>query len=57
MKDHDCRMDWGASSKEMESDVAVDKLVSGTTEKSCISTMIMDEDSTTMAKIKKSVPH
>ena len=37
----------------MESDLAVDMLVSGTTEKACISTVIMDEDSTTMAKIKK----
>ena len=53
VKEHDCRMNWGGSSKAMESDLAVDMLVSGTTEKACISTIIMDEDSTTMAKIKK----
>ena len=41
----------------MASDVAVDMLVPGTTEKSGISTIIMDKDSTTIAEIKKSVPH
>ena len=57
VKKHDCRMNWGGSSKAMESDLAVDMLVSGTTEKACISTIIMDEDSTKMEKIKKTVPH
>ena len=57
VKEHDCKMNWGGSSKVMESDLAVDMLVLGTTEKFRISTIIMDEDSTTMTKIKKSVPH
>ena len=39
----------------MESELALDMLVSGTTEKARISTIIMDEDSTKMAKIKKTV--
>ena len=37
----------------MESDLAADMLISGTIEKACISTIIVDEDSTTMKKIKK----
>ena len=53
MKEHDCRLNWGGSSKAMESDFAVDMLVSGTTEIARLSAIIMDEDSTTMAKIKK----
>ena len=57
MKEHDCRMNWGTSSKAMESDLAVDILVSGTTAKARILTIVMDEDSRTIAKIKKSVPH
>ena len=31
VKEHDCRMNWGGSSKAVESDWAVDMLVSGTT--------------------------
>ena len=42
-------MNWGGSSKAMESKLSVDMLVAGTTE-SRISTIIIDEDSTTMAK-------
>ena len=53
VKDHDCRMNWGSSSKAMESGWAVDMLISGTTEKARISTIIMDVDSATVAKIKK----
>ena len=41
----------------MESDLSVDILLSGTTEKTRISTFIMNKDSTTMAKIRKSVLH
>ena len=32
VKEHDCRMNWGGSSKTMESDFENDMLVSGTTE-------------------------
>ena len=49
VNEHDCRMNWGGSSKAMESKLSVDMLVAGTTE-SRISTIIIDEDSTTMAK-------
>ena len=55
--EHDCRMNWGGSSKSMESDLAIDMFVSGTTEKARISTIFVDEDSTIMAKIKEAVPH
>ena len=41
----------------MESDLAVDMLVSATTEKARISTIIMDQYSTTMVKIRKSQLH
>ena len=57
VKEHDLRMNWGVSSKAMGTGLAVDMLVSGTTEKARILTIIMDKDSTAMAKIKKSVPH
>ena len=57
VKEHDCRMNWGGTSKAMESYLAVDMLVSGTKEKARISTVIMDEDLTTMPKIKKAVPY
>ena len=32
VKEHDCRMNWGGSSKTVESDFENDMLVSGTTE-------------------------
>ena len=53
VKEHDCMINWGGSSEAMASDLAVEMLVSGTTQKARISTIVMDEDSTTMAKIKK----
>ena len=45
-KENDCRMNWGGSSKAMESDLAADMSVSGTTEMASLSTIIMDEDLT-----------
>ena len=36
VKDHDCRMNWGSSSKAMESGWAVDMLISGATKGSHI---------------------
>ena len=50
VKQHNCGINWGGSSKAMESDLAVDMLLSGTTEKARVSTIIMDEDSITMKK-------
>ena len=41
---HDCIMNWGDSSKAMESELVVDVLVLDTTEEVCISATIMDED-------------
>ena len=51
VKEYDFRMDWGGSSKTIESDLVVDMLVSGTTGNARVSTIITDEDSTTMRKI------
>ena len=51
MKEHNCGMNWGVSSKTMESDLTLDMLVSGTKEQARISTIIIDEDSTIMTKI------
>ena len=53
VREHDCRISCGGSSKQMESDLAVDVLLLGTTQKHCISTIITDEDTTKMVKIKK----
>ena len=47
----------GGSSKVMESELAVDMLVSGNKEKARISTIFMDEELITMTKIRKSVPY
>ena len=44
IKEHDCRINWGGSSMVMESDLAVDMLVSGTIERVRVSKIIMDED-------------
>ena len=44
VKKHDCIMNWGDSSKAMESELVVDVLVLDTTEKVCISATIIDED-------------
>ena len=41
VKEHDCRINWGGSSKEMEIDLAINILVSGTTEKARISAIII----------------
>ena len=55
-KTHSCRMNWGGSSKAMESDLAVELLNKSKTEHHHVSTLICDEDATTMAKIHKQVP-
>ena len=36
MKEHDCRMKWRGNSKAVDSDLAVDMLVSANTGKDCI---------------------
>ena len=56
-KVHDCRLNWGGSSKAMESDLAVSMLNSTSCDNHHISTIIGDDDCTTMAKIQKQVPY
>ena len=52
VNEHDCRMNWGGSSKTIKNDLAVEMLVPAFAEKSRISIVIMDEDSTTMCQIR-----
>ena len=54
---HDCRMNWGGSSKAMEGDAAVDLLNRTKSSSYQVSTIINDEDSTTMARIATEVDH
>ena len=54
---HDCRMNWGGSSKAMESDTAVGLLNSTQSPEYRVTTIINDEDSTTMARIADEVDH
>ena len=57
VKDHDCRVNWGGSSKGMESSVAVEMLNNIKDNSFQISTLIGDDDSTTMAMVRKQVEH
>lgn len=54
---HDCRMNWGGSSKAMEGDAAVELLKKTKTPEYRVTTIVNDEDSTTMAKISKEIEH
>ena len=54
---HDCRMNWGGSSKAMEGDAAVELLQKTKSPTYRISTIINDEDSTTMSKISSEIEH
>ena len=56
-RQHDCRVNWKGSSKAMEADLAVE-ILNNTKEKHFeVSTLIGDDDTTTMARIKEQVPH
>lgn len=57
VKDHDCRVNWGGSSKGMESSVAVEMLNNIKDNSFQISTLIGDDDSTTMAMVRQQVEH
>ena len=57
VKDHDCRVNWGGSSKGMESSVAVEMLNIIKDNSFQISTLIGDDDSTTMAMVRQQVEH
>ena len=52
VKDHDCRVNWGGSSKGMESSVAAEMLNNIKDNSFQISTLIGDDDSTTMAMVR-----
>ena len=54
---HDCRVNWGGSSKAMEGDAAVELLNKTKRPEYRVSTIINDEDSTTMSRIEKEVDH
>ena len=54
---HDCRMNWGGSSKAMEGDSAVELIKKTKGDTYQIGTIINDEDSTTMARITAEVDH
>lgn len=54
---HDCRANWGGSSKGMESDLAVEMLNTKKDDTFQVSTLIGDHDSTTMAMVRQKVNH
>ena len=56
-KHHDCRANWGGSSKGMESDLAVEMLNTQKDDTFQVSTIIGDDDSTTMAMVRQQVDH
>ncbi|XP_067026633.1 uncharacterized protein [Acropora muricata] len=56
-KHHDCRANWGGSSKGMESDLAVEMLNTQKDDTFQVSTSIGDDDSTTMAMMRQQVNH
>ena len=56
-KAHDCRFNWHGSSKAMEGDVAVELVKDCESEKCRITTIIGDDDATTISKIEKSVDY
>ena len=55
--EHDCRVNWHGSSKAMEADLAVELLKKCKTPSCRISTIVSDEDATTMSKVRKSVDY
>jgi hypothetical protein len=54
---HDCRKNWLGSSKAMESSVAVDVIKEVEEQNAKVSVLIMDDDTTTMARIRQSISH
>ena len=56
-KQHDCRVNWDGSSKAMEGDLAVELIEKLSKPEHRISTIIGDEDATTMNKVKTFVSH
>ena len=56
-KNHDCRANWGGSSKGMESHLAVEMLNTKKDDTFQVSTLIGDDDSTTMTMVRQQVNH
>ena len=56
-RSHDCRMNWTASSKSMEPDVAVELVKGAISAGAQVSVMVGDEDSATIKKVRESVTH
>ena len=48
-------MNWGVTSKAMESDLAIELLNKTSSENHCVSSIICDQDATTMAEVKKHI--
>ena len=55
-KKHDCRVNWGGSSKGMEADLAVEMLNTVKDDNFAVTTLIGD-DTTTMANVRQNVSH
>lgn len=56
-KTHDCRVNWGGSSKGMEQDLAVEMLNTVKDDNFAVTTLIGDDDTTTMANVRQNVSH
>lgn len=54
---HSCHRNWNGSSKAMEPDVAVETVQQVEKENVEVGVLIMDDDATTIAKIRQTVPH
>ena len=54
---HNCTNNWSGRAKAMESDVGVNLIKSVETQCVKVSTVIMDDDTTTMARIRQDIDH
>ncbi|KAK3099978.1 hypothetical protein FSP39_012810 [Pinctada imbricata] len=54
-KQHDCRMNWTGSSKAMEQDMVIEMMKSCAEKGEAVDTIIADDDTTTISRIKQSV--
>ena len=52
-KPHDCRKNWGGSSKAMEQSVAVELVQEVRCDAAAVKTIVMDDDSTTLSHLRK----
>ena len=54
-KKHDCRMNWSGSAKAMEQEMVIEIMRKCKDSGASVDTIIADDDTTTIAKIKQSV--